>query len=111
MLRVGSGTISTAPIAVKWWETMASVNRIAASKVVRVPLSRAAAWSAAAPSTAEHAAAFADRVIERAFGAIRYLDHCRAVAPRNGIRGGGPICGLADVRKAPDTEARGPIDV
>src|SRR5262249_24772002 len=30
MTRVGSGTISTAPIAVKWWETIASVSSRAA---------------------------------------------------------------------------------
>jgi hypothetical protein len=51
MTRMGSGKISTAPIAVKWCETIASVSNSAATSVVRISSLRTALASAAAPNT------------------------------------------------------------
>ena len=49
--RVGSGTTSTAPMAVKWCETIASVSSSAAAKVQVFSVRRAAMVSAAMPSS------------------------------------------------------------
>ncbi len=51
MTRVGSGRISTAPIAVKWCETIATVSNSAATRVVRISSLRTALARAAAPNT------------------------------------------------------------
>ena len=49
--RVGSGTTSTAPMAVKWCETIARVSSSAAAKVQVFSVRRAAMVSAAMPSS------------------------------------------------------------
>ena len=51
MRRVGSGTISTAPIAVKWCETIASVSNTAAISVAPISSRRIAVASAPMPNT------------------------------------------------------------
>src|SRR3954466_9258914 len=50
MTRPGSGTISTAPIAVKWGETIASVSNTPAVKVPDLPLRWMAIHRLAAPN-------------------------------------------------------------
>ena len=50
MTRVGSGTISTAPIAVKWCETIASVSRSAATSVAGDGRPRAACRTESEPT-------------------------------------------------------------
>ena len=66
MVRAGSGTIVTAPMAVKWCSTIASVSRTAADSVVRAPRRRAATVSAATasrmPKAIEAATRAADQV-------------------------------------------------
>ena len=49
-VRVGSGTISTAPMAVKWCETMARVKSNAEANTARVPGHDTATANAAIPS-------------------------------------------------------------
>jgi hypothetical protein len=62
MAWAGSGTISTAPIAVKWCETMASVSNKAAPSVPRMSTRRTASVSATAPSTMPNATEAATRL-------------------------------------------------
>jgi hypothetical protein len=49
--RAGSATMTTAPMAVKWWDTMAPVSSAAAASVVRMSSRRTAILSASMPNS------------------------------------------------------------